>query len=135
MAATFQLEIATPERLLVREPTSEAQIPARNGYLGLLPEHAPLIGELAIGELRYTGAEGRRRSLAVHGGWVEVQPDHVRLLVDRAENADEIDLGRARQALERARDRLSHPDPGLDVARALNAMRRAQARLAAAERK
>jgi len=134
MAATFQLEIATPERLLAREQVSDAQIPALKGYLGVLPGHAPLLGELGIGELTYT-AEGRRRSLAVHGGWVEVQPEQVRVLTDRAERADEIDQERARKSLDRAQERLAHPVAGIDTARALNAMKRAQARLAAAARK
>ncbi len=134
MAATFLLEIATPERLLVREQTADAQVPAGNGYVGVLPEHAPLLSELAIGELTYL-AGGRRRGLAVHGGWLEVQPDHVRVLVDRAERADEIDAERARRSLERSRERLAHPAAGLDIARALNAMKRAQARLAASSHK
>jgi F-type H+-transporting ATPase subunit epsilon len=131
--ATFLLEIATPERLIVREQVAEAQIPAANGYIGVLPEHAPLLAELGIGELLYT-SDGRRRDVVVHGGFVEVQPDHVRVLTDRAERADEIDRERARRALDRAEERLAH-DAGVDVARALNAMKRAQARLAAAERK
>ncbi len=131
--STFLLEIATPERLLVREPVAEAQIPASNGYLGVLPEHAPLLAELGIGELTYS-SDGRPRGVVVHCGFVEVRPDHVRVVTDRAERADEIDVARARKALERAADRLAH-DAGVDVARALNAMKRAEARLAAAGRK
>ncbi|MGH9672295.1 MAG: ATP synthase F1 subunit epsilon [Bryobacteraceae bacterium] len=132
MPSTFLLEIATPERLLVREQVTEAQIPAAEGYIGVLPEHAPLLGEMGIGELSYV-AGGRRRDVVVDGGWVEVLPDHVRVLTRRAEHADEIDLARARKSLDRARERLTAP--GIDVARAFNAMKRAQARLAAAERK
>ena len=132
MAETFQLEIATPERLVIREPATEAQVPAAGGYLGLLPGHAPLVAELGTGELSFAAAGGRQ-SLCVSGGWVEVLPDHVRVLTTTAEKASEIDTHRAAEALHRAEERLAHPDPQLDIARALNAMKRAQARLAAAK--
>ena len=131
-AATFELEIATPERLLIRERVEEAQIPASNGYLGILPEHAPLLAELGAGALTYK-SEGRLRSLAVAGGWVEVLPHHTRVLAITAERADEIDARRAQESLRRAQERLEHPSAGIDIARALNALKRAQARLAAAE--
>ncbi len=133
MASTFQLEIATPERLLVREQAVEAQIPAANGYLGVLAEHSPLLAAMGSGELTFV-SEGRKRSLAVDGGWVQVLPNRVRVLVDRAEHADQIDAARAQNALKRAQERVLNPLPGIDVARALNAMKRAQARLAAASR-
>jgi F-type H+-transporting ATPase subunit epsilon len=134
MADTFELEIATPERLLVREQVSEAQIPAANGYLGILPGHSPLLAEMGIGDLTYT-SDGRRRHIAISGGWVEVLRSHVRVLADTAENADEVDVKRAEDALKRARERLAHPGLGLDVGRALNALKRAQARLEASSRK
>ena len=134
MPDTFQLEIATPNHLLVREQVAEAQIPAFNGYLGILPEHSPLLSALGTGALTFT-VGGHRRSLAVSGGYVEVQPDHVRVLADYAENADEIDMERARLALKRAEERLSKVPAGTDIAQALNAMTRAQARLAASQRK
>jgi F-type H+-transporting ATPase subunit epsilon len=133
MADTFDLEIATPERLLTRVHASEAQIPAANGYLGILPGHSPLLSELGIGEMSYTAA-GRTRHLAIDGGWVEVAGDRVRVLATKAENADEIDEARAEAALKRAAERLSHPDIAVDIARALNAMKRAQSRLAARRR-
>jgi F-type H+-transporting ATPase subunit epsilon len=134
MAETFQLEVATPDRLLVREQVEEAQIPLVNGYIGVLPGHSPLLGEIGTGDLAYV-AQGRRRHMAVTGGWVEVLGDRVRVLADSAEKADEIDVARAEEARKRALDRLSHPPQDLDVARALNALRRAQARLDAASRK
>jgi F-type H+-transporting ATPase subunit epsilon len=134
--STFLLEIATPDRLLLHEQVTEAQIPAAEGYLGILPGHAPLLGELGTGELTLTYvADGRRRSMAISGGWVEVQPDHVRVLATRAEKADEIDATRAQAALKRAQDRLANPSPEIDVARALNALKRAQARLQCASHK
>ena len=77
-------------------------------------------------------AAGRRREMSVSGGVVEVLPDRVRVLADAAENADEIDVKRAEEALRRANERLMRPELGVDVARALNALKRAQARLKAA---
>ena len=86
MAETFLLEVATPERLLVHEQVAEAQIPAANGYVGILPGHAALLAELGAGTLSYT-TSGHRRSLTVEGGWLEVASDHARVLADRAEAA------------------------------------------------
>jgi len=128
MAETFELEVATPDRLLVREQVSEAQIPLANGYIGVLPGHAPLLGELGTGDLTYV-AGGRRRHMVVSGGWTEVLDEHVRVLADSAENADDIDVARAEEARLRALDRLSHPLADMDTARALNALKRAQARV------
>jgi F-type H+-transporting ATPase subunit epsilon len=88
MADTFMLEVATPERLLVREQASEAQIPCANGYIGVLPGHAALLSELGSGELSYT-AEGRRRSMQIEGGWVEVAQDHARVLANTASEPGE----------------------------------------------
>jgi F-type H+-transporting ATPase subunit epsilon len=126
--STFLLEIATPERLLLREQVSEAQIPAKQGELGVRPEHAPLIAELGIGVLSYVCPSGRK-ALVVAGGVVEVLPDRCRVLADVAEYADEVDAKRAQEAVRRASERLTHPELGVDVGRALNALRRAQARV------
>jgi F-type H+-transporting ATPase subunit epsilon len=71
--------------------------------------------------------------MSVCGGVVEVLPDHVRVLASKAERANDIDIKRAEESLKRSNERLLHPTADLDVARALNAMRRAQARLAAAK--
>lgn len=126
--ATFELEVATPERLLVREQVTEAQIPAGNGMIGVLPGHAPLVSELGIGELSYQ-VGGARHTMAIAGGVLEVLPELVRVLTVSAERASDIDVERAKQAMKRANERLASPKESLDVARALNALRRAQARL------
>ncbi len=133
MPASLQLEITTPERLLVRETVKEVQVPGANGYLGILPDHAPLLGELGCGSLWYLTESGVRKHISICSGYLEVQPDHVRVLADRAENAEEIDLDRAQEALRRAEQRMLNPAPGVDVARALNAAARARARLEAAK--
>src|SRR5688572_9552599 len=133
MAETFELEIATLELAVVRARSREAQILTERGYVGILPGHAALLGQLGIGELTYV-SDGQKRNLVIQGGFLEVVHDHVRVLADKAERPDEIDAKRAEAAMKRAADRLSRPDVGVDVARALNAMRRAQARLEAAKR-
>ena len=133
MADTFLLEVATPERLLLQENATEAQIPALNGAIGVLPEHAPLLSILGTGELTFTTANGKRR-LFISGGWVQVLHNHVRVIADRAEPSSEIDTSRAETALKRAQERLALPSTaGVDVARAINALHRAEARLAAAQ--
>ena len=102
----FTLEIATPERLLVREEVSEVQIPGRSGYFGVLPEHAPLISELKSGVLSYV-AGSQTHVLAVLGGFVEVLPDKVRVLADEAKRKDEIDSAAAQSELDQANSALS----------------------------
>src|SRR5689334_112974 len=95
MPDLMELEVATPERLLVKEEISEVQVPGRDGYLGILPGHAPLLGQLGTGYLSYS-TPTRRRYMSVHGGFLEVLPDHVRILANVAELAEEIDIERAR---------------------------------------
>lgn len=135
MAGLLRLEVATPERMLLRENVRQAQVPAANGYLGILPEHAPLLAELGTGVLVYELENGQKKWMSVIGGYVEVGPDRIRVLANRAESADEIDLARAQAALKRAEERILNPAPGIDIARALNAAERARARLEAAAHK
>lgn len=132
--STFLLEVATPEKLVVRNDASEAQIPGSEGMLGILPGHAPLISEIDAGELSYV-MDGKRHTLAIAQGWVEISGNQVRVLVDACEAPDQIDVARAETALKRANERLASPKQDLDLARALNAAKRAQARLAVAKNK
>ena len=124
----FRLQIATPERLLVRADAEEAQIPGRCGYLGILPEHAPLISELKPGEISYRQG-GRTERLAVSWGFVEVLPQRVTVLAQTAEKAEEIDVPRAEAARHRAQERLRHADPDTDINRARGSLERALARI------
>jgi F-type H+-transporting ATPase subunit epsilon len=132
MADLIRLEIATPQRMLINELVTEATIPGEEGYLGILPGHAPLLSELGKGELMYSLPSGQKRYVAVHGGYVEISGGHIRVLADNAENANEIDVVRAERALKRAMERVAKAE-GVDIARALNAMKRAKARLEAAK--
>lgn len=133
MANAFTLEIATPERLLLHEHALDAEIPAAGGMVGILKGHAPLLSALGIGTLKYTKVDGSAHTVVISGGYLEVSNDHVRVLADRAEAANEIDVTRAETAWKRANERISNPLPGMDVARALNSLKRAQARLDAAK--
>ena len=130
----MELEIATPERQLVREEVTEVQIPGKNGYMGILPGHAPLLSELGTGFLTYV-AGGRKKALSVQGGFVEVLPENVRVLANVAERAEEIDIDRARTDLKRAEEEVFNPALGADPAVALYAMAWAQARIDAAGQK
>src|SRR4029453_11489959 len=114
----------TPERLVFREAVTEAQIPAKNGYIGVLPGHAPLLSQLGTGYASYV-AQGRKAFFSVHGGFVEVLPDKVRVLAETVEKAEEIDVQRAQAALQRAQELLSSPHVEVDPALALSAMFRA----------
>jgi F-type H+-transporting ATPase subunit epsilon len=128
MADTFQLEIVTPEKKVVDTRASQVQIPGKNGYLGVLPGHAPLITELAVGEITYKDG-GEEQKLAVAWGFAEVLPDKVTILAETAERPSEIDVERARKAKERAEQRLTSGDTNVDVERSLNALHKAETRL------
>jgi F-type H+-transporting ATPase subunit epsilon len=93
MPDTFQLEIVTPEKKVVDVAATEAQIPGKNGYLGILPGHAPLITELAVGEITFKAGADEQR-LAVAWGFAEVLPDRVTILAETAERPSEIDARR-----------------------------------------
>ncbi|HMK28907.1 MAG TPA: F0F1 ATP synthase subunit epsilon [Terriglobales bacterium] len=133
MPDTFELEIVTPDRLVVRDIAEEAQIPGKNGYLGILPGHAPLITELAVGEITYKSS-GSTHYLAVAWGFAEVLPNKVTILAETAERAREIDLKRAQAAKQRAEQHLGSGDPETDFERALNALQRAEARIDVAQK-
>ena len=134
MPDTFQLEIVTPEKMVVRDVAEEIQIPGKNGYLGILPGHAPLISELAVGEIAYRSGNITTR-LAVAWGFAEVLPDKVTVLAETAERPSEIDVERARKAKARAEQRLTSGDTAVDVERSLNALHKAETRLEVAEKK
>lgn len=127
MAETIQLEIVTPERLVIKDAAEDVQIPGKTGYLGILPGHAPLITEIAVGEISYhTG--GQLRRLAVAWGFAEVLPDKVTILAETAERPEEIDVNRAQAARQRAEEELRKAGPSGD-ADAQAALQRAKARL------
>jgi len=134
MADTFDIEIATPERLLSRERAIRAQIPAKDGYIGVLPDHAPLLSELGIGALTFTTPDDHRFSLAIRGGFLEIYNNVVRVLTDFAERGHEVDVTQAEKDLKHAQEAMVNPALGMDIAAALIAVRHAQARIDAARK-
>jgi F-type H+-transporting ATPase subunit epsilon len=131
MTETFQLEIATPARLVVDQAVSSAEFPGSQGYLGVLPDHAPLLGRLEPGVLTYTLA-GKQNVLVVEDGFLEVLDNHVSVLVERAESADKISLDTAKTALAEAERALMHPPENPDYDSLLRAVRLSRARVDAA---
>src|ERR1700722_2993151 len=100
-ADILTLEVVTPEREVVREPVTEVQVPGREGYLGILPGHTPLLTELGIGSLNYRkGAP--TNYVAIAGGFAEVLSGRVLVLAEAAQRAEEIDVTGARSALAEA---------------------------------
>jgi len=134
VADVFEIEIATPERLLAREKAIRAQIPAKEGYIGVLPDHAPLLSELGIGAMTYTTPDDQRFSLAIRGGFLEINNNVVRVLTDIGEKGHEIDVSQAEKDLKHAQDAMINPALGMDIAAALIAVRHAEARIEAARR-
>jgi F-type H+-transporting ATPase subunit epsilon len=125
----FTLEVVTPERHLVHEEAQRLEMPGRDGEIGILPGHAPMITELGAGQLKYH-QDGSTHFLCIFGGFAEVLSDRVVVLAEVGERAEEIDVARARQALDRARDRLSRlNDPTIDFERAARAFERATIRM------
>jgi len=134
MADTFQLEIVTPEKMVVCDTAEEIQIPGKQGYLGILPGHAPLISELAVGEITYRNGNNTHR-LAVAWGFAEILPDKVTILAETAERANEIDAPRAQAAKQRAEANLANSATEEDFQRVGDDLRRAETRLEVADKK
>ncbi|MFZ3200113.1 MAG: F0F1 ATP synthase subunit epsilon [Candidatus Acidiferrales bacterium] len=128
----IELEIVTPERHVLDETVKSVELPGKEGYLGILPGHAPLLTELGAGVLTYR-TNGEAHVLSVIRGYAEVLPDRVIVLAEFSERAEEIDVERSRAARDRAKSELAKSAPGGDDwERASFALERALARLQAA---
>ena len=134
MADTFQLEIVTPEKMIVRDTAEEIQIPGSDGFLGVLPGHAPLITELSAGELSYRKGATTYR-FAVAWGFAEVLPDRVTILAETADRAEEIDVQRAEADKKQAEQHLANGKSEEDFTRAEAELKYAESRLEVAQRK
>jgi F-type H+-transporting ATPase subunit epsilon len=132
----IRLEIVTGERVVYADDVDSVVAPGVEGELGILPHHAALMTTLIPGELRVSKG-GQEILMAVGGGFMEVLPHKVTILADTAERAEEIDDARAEEARKRAQSRLADASKGeqIDVARAQAAMRRAVVRLKVAQKK
>ncbi|HEV2305108.1 MAG TPA: F0F1 ATP synthase subunit epsilon [Candidatus Acidoferrales bacterium] len=130
----LELEIVTPERHMLDETVDYVEVPGKEGYMGILPGHAPLLSELGMGTLFYRKG-GQSEYFAALGGFVEVLPGRVIVLADACERASEINVERAREAFERAKSELSKGGTAdKNTADITLAMERAQARLEAASK-
>ena len=134
MADTIQLEIVTPDRMIVSDTAQEIQIPGKGGYLGILPGHAPLITEIAVGEITYCSGN-ETKHIAVAWGFAEVLPEKVTILAETAERAADIDVARAEQARQRAEARIKQGGADLDYQHEQEALKRAQTRIEVAGKK
>ena len=134
MADTIRLDIVTAEKVVYSDDVDIVVAPGIGGQLGILPHHTNLMTTLEAGEL-HIKKSGEEVSMAISGGFLEVRPDRIIILADAAERDIEIDLARAEEARQRARERLAHRTPDLDVARAEAALQRSVTRLKVAERR
>jgi F-type H+-transporting ATPase subunit epsilon len=129
----LHLEVITPERKVYEEDVDMVVAPASEGYVGILPHHAPLFTTLGPGEFKVKRG-GVEEVLAVFGGFMDVRADRVVVLTDAAEPADEIDAGRAQQARDRAQQVLAAgPASAADEQRARAELQRALVRLRVSE--
>jgi F-type H+-transporting ATPase subunit epsilon len=126
----LHLLVVSPERKLLEEACDSVTLPAADGYVTILPRHAPLIATLGVGVLTYRKAS-RETSLAIVGGFFEVSDDRVTVLADEALHAAEIDAPTARRELEEGRAALAHA-AGEEQREARRMIERAEAKLAVA---
>ena len=124
---TLKLEIITPECVTVSDESTSIVLNAIDGYLGIWPNHAPMIAGLRPGALHYSTNSGDKY-VFVSGGFVEVSDNVVSIIAPSAERVEDIDLARAEAAKKRAEERLKNRD-NIDVARAQAALARALGRI------
>jgi F-type H+-transporting ATPase subunit epsilon len=129
----LKVEIVTAEREVFTDEVDVVIAPGIEGEMAILPHHAPLLTTLGYGELR-TRKGAQEQSFAIGGGFLEVRPDRVVVLADMAERAEEIDTARAAEARRRAEQRLAQRQADMDLARAEAALQRSLIRLQVAER-
>ena len=122
---TYQLSIVTPEKTIFDEKVESLIAPGTLGYLGVLAHHAPLMTGLVAGKLTIRKADGQTETIAISGGFLEVSRNKATILADAAEWASDIDLTRAKAALDRAKQKLHTREGDIaqteeELARALN---------------
>ena len=135
MAGTIRLEVVTPEKIVVSEEAQIVMAPGVLGEFGVLIGHTPFLTALKNGAVRFNDSKGDEHSIFVSGGFAEVLPGQVTILAESAERRRDIDVERARAALERAQTRLAEmrAKEEIDFTRAQAALQRAILRLRIAE--
>jgi F-type H+-transporting ATPase subunit epsilon len=131
MAENIKLEVVTPEKAVVDEEAQMVVAPGILGEFGVLPGHTTFLTTLKVGTIRYTDANGKERYVFVSGGFAEALPEKVTVLAESAERRQEIDLVRAKDALQRAEKRLAEDrdKQEIDFVRAKAALERALLRI------
>ena len=131
MAGNIKLEIVTPDKAVVNEEVQIVMAPGSLGEFGVLIGHTPFLTTLKTGIIRYTDAQGSERYVFVNGGFAEALPDKVTVLAESAEKSSELDLERAKAALERAEKRLAEDRSRekIDFNRARASLERATVRI------
>ncbi|HOT95663.1 MAG TPA: F0F1 ATP synthase subunit epsilon [bacterium] len=132
MDKTFTLEIVTPTKVVSTEKVLHVKAPGVAGYFGVLHNHAPFLTALKVGVIEARTPAGMRY-YATSGGFCEVMENRMKILVETAEAATEIDVERAKQARDRAMARLEHRSPDIDIPRAQAALARAMNRIQVSE--
>jgi F-type H+-transporting ATPase subunit epsilon len=132
LPTSIELQIVTPDKMLVREQVDEVEIPGTEGYFGVLPGHTPMLASLAVGEMWYRKGQ-EKTYLSLANGFCEVLPDRVTILAQLAERAEDIDIARAEEAKRRAEARLVQAKD-IDYERARIALVKSLARLQVASR-
>jgi F-type H+-transporting ATPase subunit epsilon len=132
LPSSIELQIVTPDRMIVHEQVDEVEIPGSEGYFGVLPGHTPMLASLAVGEMWYRKGQ-EKEFLALAYGFAEVLPDRVTILARIAERAQEVDIERAEAARKRAEERLAQARSDLDYERARLALLKSVTRLSVSQ--
>ncbi|BBO85654.1 F0F1 ATP synthase subunit epsilon [Desulfosarcina ovata] len=133
MAENIRLEVVTPEKSVVSEGAQIVMAPGTLGEFGVLSGHTPFLTTLKTGSLKYKDESGRERFVFVSGGFAEALPDRVTVLAESAERRKDIDVQRAKAAVERAEKRMQGTEIDIDYVRAKAALLRAISRIQLAE--
>jgi len=115
MAGNIRLEVVTPEKYVVDEEVQIAVAPGSLGEFGVLIGHTPFLTTLKTGVMHYTDVGGAQRYVFVSGGFAEALPDKVTVLAESAERRKDIDVNRAKAAMERAEERLAQQGKAEDI--------------------
>ena len=132
LPTSIDLQIVTPDRMIVHEQVDEVEIPGVDGYFGVLPGHTPMLAALSVGEMWYRKGQDKTY-LAIAFGFAEVLPERVTILAQLAERAEEIDVERAESARTRAVQRLDQKSD-IDYERARQALMKSTTRLQVSSR-
>lgn len=131
---SLTIRVITPDSTVWNDSAEEIILPSTTGQLGILSGHAPLLSALDIGVMRLRPQKDWL-SIAVAGGFAEVEEDEVTILVNNAERGDNIDAQQARQEYDQAQSRLEKAQTDNDrqeIIQATQALKKARSRLQAA---